>query len=229
MKVSGRLWLRVALVLAAVTILCVRLIPRHPVHTEHPAVAPGPGPTPGPVPDLSQTSPLNRPGGGPAPAEAYRIYSALYAAPINEPLVFDQDSSTDIPQVGGSCLRPKTEDQREMTAAFVDANRQSHPWQQKFTIPQPYRLLDNEATGQALSCLQTHAQGGACAPYAALRHVRFLGVPGFDAAHTHALVSVIKKCGPWCGSGGIFEVEKAGATWKRADATDFVQDCSWSY
>lgn len=178
---------------------------------------------------MSQTSPLNQPGGGPPPAEAYDVYSALYAASMEEPLVFDQDSSTDIPQVGGSCLRPKTADEREMADAFVAANRQSHRWERKFTILHGYRLLDNDATGQALSCLQNHQQGGACAAWAGVQHVRFLGVPGFDANHTHALVSVIRKCGPYCGSGGIFEVEKAGATWKRADAGGFVADCSWAY
>jgi hypothetical protein len=59
--------------------------------------------------------------------------------------------------------------------------------------------------------------------------VRFLGVPGFDHAHTHALVSVIKMCGKFCGSGGIFAVEKTGASWQRAGAADFTRDCSWAY
>lgn len=221
--------MRVALVAAAVAIICVRLIPRHPVRLDHRVAMPNPTRASGGVPDLSQTSPLNQPGGGPAPSEAYAVYSALYATPMSEPLVFDQDSSTDIPQVGGSCLQPMTKDEHEMSDAFVDANRLSHRWQQRFTIPQGYRLLDNDATGQALNCLQTHEQSGACAPYAGVQHVRFLGVPGFDLGHTHALVSVIKKCGPYCGSGGIFEVEKTGGTWKRVDATSFVENCSWAY
>jgi hypothetical protein len=62
-----------------------------------------------------------------------------------------------------------------------------------------------------------------------VRHVRFLGVPGFDRSHTRALVSVIKSCGGFCGSGGIFAVEKSGANWKRSAPTAFTQDCSWSY
>ena len=35
-----------------------------------------------------------------------RRLSALYQAPMQEPLVFSEDSLTDIPQVNGSCLRP---------------------------------------------------------------------------------------------------------------------------
>ncbi|MGA8109268.1 MAG: hypothetical protein WBD46_19620 [Acidobacteriaceae bacterium] len=228
MRVSGRVLLRAALVAAAVAILCVRLIPRHGVR-EPDVVPQRHSGVQGGVPDLSVTSPLNQPGGGPAPADAYEVYSALYQAPVGEPLVFDEDSGTDIPQVGGSCLRPKSDDERQMTESFAAANRMSHRWERRFAIPQEYRLLDNNATGQALRCLDSHEQGGACAPYAGVQHVRFLGVPGFDAAHNHALVSVIKKCGGFCGSGGIFEVELKAGTWQRMAPTDFVEDCSWAY
>ncbi|HEX4038590.1 MAG TPA: hypothetical protein VHX37_11070 [Acidobacteriaceae bacterium] len=222
MRVSVRVILRVGLVVVAVAILCVRLIPRHgrPQNLV---------PHQRSVPDLSVTQPLNQAGGGAAPADAYAVYSALYQTPAGEPLVFDEDSGTDIPQVGGSCLRPKTEDERQMTEAFEAANRMSHRWERRFVIPQDYRLLDNGATGKALECLGSHEQGGACAAYAGVQHVRFLGVPGFDAAHTHALVSVIRKCGGFCGSGGIFEVEKTGGTWQRVAVTEFVEDCSWAY
>ena len=34
------------------------------------------------ITDLAATSPLNQPGGGVAPAEAYEVYSALYQAPV---------------------------------------------------------------------------------------------------------------------------------------------------
>ena len=47
-------------------------------------------------------------GGGPAPAEAYEVYSALYKAPMQEPLAIAEGSLTDIPQVNGSCLRAAT-------------------------------------------------------------------------------------------------------------------------
>lgn len=229
MRFSGRVILRVALVAVAVGILCFRLIPRHAPRVDHRVAAPARHNTPTGVPDLSVTSPLNQPGGGPAPADAYEVYSALYQQPAGEPLIFDQDSGTDIPQVGGSCLRPKTKDEWQMTAAFQAANRMSHRWERRFTIPQDYRLLNNDATGEALHCIESHEQSGACAPYSGVQHVRFLGVPGFDAAHTHALVSVIKKCGGFCGTGGIFEVEKKAGTWQRVAPTDFVQDCSWAY
>jgi hypothetical protein len=59
--------------------------------------------------------------------------------------------------------------------------------------------------------------------------VRFLGVPGTNQNHTRALVSVVRMCGPYCGNGGIFEVEKTGGTWRRADASDFTRNCSWMY
>jgi hypothetical protein len=224
MRFSGRVKLRLTLVVIAGGIVCFRLIPRRVVPAEHRQAAPTRSGAPGPPPDLSVTSPLNQPGGGPAPADAYQVYSALYQQPAGEPLVFDEDSGTDIPQVGGSCLRPKSESERQMAAAFQAANRRSHRWERRFTIPQDYRLLDNENTGQALHCLDAHSQSGACAPYAGVLHVRFLGVPGLDA-----LVSVIRKCGGFCGTGGIFEVEKKGGTWRRVATTDFVQDCSWAY
>ncbi|HEX4311318.1 MAG TPA: hypothetical protein VHZ25_14900 [Acidobacteriaceae bacterium] len=220
MRLSARLGLRLVLVVVAVAILCVRLIPRHPART---LVA-------RPVPDLSATNPLNQPGGGAAPAEAYEVYSALYHAPSDEPLAFSAVSRTDIPQVGGSCLKPSTAAEHAMADAFVAANQQSHTWEQKFTISQGYTVLSAGDTAQAQACLETHGQDEArCAAYKQVRHVRFLGVPGFDANQTHALVSVIKSCGGFCGSGGIFEVEKAGGSWKRAEATDFTSDCSWTY
>jgi len=159
--------------------------------------------------------PLNQPGGGVVPGEAYAVYSALYQAQMQEPLVFSEDSLTDIPQVNGSCLRPTAAQEQEMTDAFVAANQQSHRWEQKFSIPQGYQLLPHSELTQE--------------SYKQLRYVRLLGVPGFDHAHTRALVSVIKSCGHLCGSGGIFAVEKIGGTWQRSATTDFTRDCSWMY
>jgi hypothetical protein len=171
--------------------------------------------TPTPITDLGATTPLNQPGGGVVPTEAYAVYSALYQAPMQEPLVFSEDSLTDIPQVNGSCLRPSVPQEQEMTDAFVAANQQTHRWEQKFSIPQGYRLLGHSELAQE--------------NYKQLRYVRLLGVPGFDHAHTRALVSVIKSCGHLCGSGGIFAVEKIGGTWQRSATTDFTRDCSWMY
>jgi len=117
-----------------------------------------------------------------------------------------------------------------MADAFAAANRQSHRWEQKFTIPAGYRLLQQGEAAQAQACVETHGQDAArCENYKQLRHVRYLGVPGFGPTRTRALVSVVKKCGGFCGSGGIFEVENAGGTWRRAEATDFTRECSWMY
>jgi hypothetical protein len=183
-----------------------------------------------PITDLGATMPLNQPGGGVVATEAYAVYSALYQAPMQEPLVFSEDSLTDIPQVNGSCLRPTGPEEHEMTEAFVAANQQSHRWEQKFSIPQGYRLLAHSEVARAQTCAATH--GGEAAPcegYKQLRYVRLLGVPGFDHAHSRALVSVIKSCGHLCGSGGIFAVEKMDGRWRRSGPTDFTRDCSWMY
>jgi hypothetical protein len=171
--------------------------------------------TPSPITDLGATMPLNQPGGGVVSTEAYAVYSALYQAPMQEPLVFSEDSLTDIPQVNGSCLRPTAALEQEMTDAFVAANQQTHRWEQKFSIPQGYRLLPHSELTQE--------------NYKQIRYVRLLGVPGFDHAHTRALVSVIKSCVHLCGSGGIFAVERMGGTWQRSATTDFTRDCSWMY
>jgi hypothetical protein len=165
-----------------------------------------------PITDLGVTMPLNQPGGAPASAEAYEVYSALYQAPVEEMLAFAEDSVTDVPQVNGNCLRPATAQEQEMTVAFVAANRQSHRWERKFSIPQGYRLLPQTELARAR-----------------LRYVRLLGNPGFNHAHTRALVSVIKSCGHLCGSGGIFAVEKMGGIWQRSPNSDFTRDCSWMY
>jgi hypothetical protein len=201
MRISRWIWLVVVLV--AGTLLWVGIHSRQ-----------GPK-TPTPMTDLGATMPLNQPGGGVVPTEAYAVYSALYQAPMQEPLVFSEDSLTDIPQVNGSCLRPTTAQEHEMTDAFVAANQQTHRWEQKFSIPQGYRLLPRSELAQE--------------NYKQLRYVRLLGVPGFDHAHTRALVSVIKSCGHLCGSGGIFAVEKRGGVWQRSATTDFTRDCSWMY
>jgi hypothetical protein len=212
------MWVTLAII--TVVLLWTRISSQH--HTETPA--------PKAITDLSVTSPLNQPGGGMAPAEAYEIYSALYQAALQEPLVFAEDSVTDIPQVNGSCLKPSTTQEREMTDAFVAANQQSHRWEQKLTIPEGYRLLPSSEAAEALTCLETYGQNVArCESYNQLRHVRFLGVPGFDHAHTRALVSVVRKCGGHCGSGGTFVVEKTGGRWRRSETTDFTRDCSWVY
>ena len=182
------------------------------------------------IPDLALTSPLNVPGGGVAPADAYEVYSALYQAPQQEPLVFSDESVTDIPQVNGSCLQPATAQEREMAEAFVAANRQSHRWEPRFTIPGGYRLISRSDAIQAQQCIETHFHDQPrCASFKAIAHVRFLGVPGFDATHTRALVSVVKMCGGDCGSGGIFEVEKTQGGWRRAEASGFTRECSWMY
>jgi hypothetical protein len=224
MRLTPRLVFRIVLVVLAIAILSLRLIPHH---------HPGPSSTPPvstPVMDLSTSSPLNRPGGAPAPSEAYEVYSGLYAVPAGEPLVFAQNSVTDIPQVGGSCLKPSTQQEHDMADAFEAANQQSHPWEQRFTIPEVYRILAPSEAAAAQSCIATHGQDAArCASYKQVRHIRYLGVPGFDKTQTRALVSVIKSCGGDCGSGGIFAVEKSGGIWKRLETTDFTRDCSWMY
>jgi hypothetical protein len=183
------------------------------------------------VADLSRTSPLNQPGGSGVPAEAYEPYSALYQQqPADEPLVFAADSYADIPQLNGSCLHPATVQEHEMADAFAAANKQSHPWQRNFEIPQGYQLLTPAEVQQVERCLDTHFQNAAdCAQYKNIRHVRRLGIPGFDQTHTHALVSVIKEFATNRGSGGIFEVEKSAGTWHRAETTIFTRDCSWMY
>ncbi len=183
-----------------------------------------------PIPDLAVTSPLNQPGGGQAPADAYEVYSALYREPMQEPLVFSDDSVTDIPQVNGSCLQPSTPLERELADAFVAANRQSHRWEPKFTIPAGYRLISRSQATVAQRCIETHFQDRTrCDAFRPVAHVRFLGVPAFDRTHRRALVSIVKMCGIYCGSGGISEVEKTGSTWRRAEPTDFTRDCSWMY
>jgi hypothetical protein len=220
MHISRGMWLCVTLAAVAVVLFWVRFRSGRPTTT----------PTSKAIPDLSVTSPLNQPGGGMAPAEAYAIYSALYLAPIQEPLAFAEDSATDIPQLDGSCLKPSTTQEREMTDAFVAANQLSHRWEQRFTIPDGYRLLKASDAEEALACLETGGRNVArCEGYKQLKHVRFLGVPGFDHARTRALVSVIRKCGSSCGGGGIFAVEKTGVSWQRMETTAFTRDCSWMY
>jgi hypothetical protein len=220
MRVSSGRWLSLILVLVAVGILCLRILwPRFTNPEARPTIS-----------DLSLSSPLNQPGGGEISAEAYEIYSALYQQPSQEALAFVEDSKTDIPQVNGSCLKPSTPEEHEMTDAFVASNRQSHRWERKFTIPAGYQLLPGSGTAKVEDCIAGSGKSSAdCEAYRSLRHLRFLGAPGVDHAHTRALVSVIKVCGNQCGSGGIFEVEKTGNTWKRSEMTDFFRDCSWMY
>jgi hypothetical protein len=219
-QLSWRLWLRIGLVVIAVVLLLVRLAPFH--RTKAPAQKA--------ITDLAATSPLNQPSNGIAPADTYEVYSGIYQTPSPDPLAFAESSITDIPQVDGSCLKPSTAQEKEMTDAFVAANRQSHRWEQKFSIAQGYRLLPRAEVTDALNCIATHGRdAGACESYKQLRYVRFLGVPGFDQAHTRALVSVIKSCGGDCGNGGIFAVEKSGDTWQRSPTTDFTRNCSWMY
>ena len=220
MRVSSSRWLWISLAALAAGIILLRVLSPHDTKP----VARGS------IPDLSVTSPLNQPGGGEIAAEAYDIYSALYLQPQQEPLAFAEGSQTDIPQLNGSCLKPTTPREHELADAFVAANQQSHRWERKFTIPTGYLLLSRSGSAKAQDCLGSRGKSAAdCSPYQTLRHVRYLGVPGFDQAHTRALVSVEKMCGIDCGSGGVFEVKKAGSTWIRVEPNDFTRDCSWMY
>jgi hypothetical protein len=220
LRISWRLLLRISLIIIATAVIWIRFISPHRAKK----------PVGNTITDLAATSPLNQSGGGTAPADAYEIYSALYQTPMQEPLAFAGNSVTDIPQVDGSCLKPSTQEEHEMTDDFVAANRQSHHWEQKFSIAQGYRILPPAELAQAQSCLATQGHdAAACEPYKQIRHVRYLGVPGFNHAHTRALVSVIKSCGGLCGSGGIFAVEKTDSTWQRSATTDFTRNCSWTY
>ena len=217
MRVSWRVLLRVLLVVVAALLLWQR----YWVH--RPAVSSG-------VTDLSVTSPLNQPNGGAVDEGAYAVYSALYKEPLDQPLAFAEASVTDIPQVNGNCLKPGTDAERQMMDSFVAANRQTHRWEKKFSIAQGYRVLSNNEVAIARQCkLEKDVSSQQCKPYADLRTIRLLGVPGFDQAHSHALVSVIKSCGKLCGSGGIFVAEKTGDSWVRSPASDFTRDCNWMY
>ena len=87
-----------------------------------------------------------------------------------------------------------------------------------------------------MECMEAQSAGGGtgaalpeCAAYKGLRHVRFLGAPGFNADHSRALVSILRKCGKYCGAGGIFEMEKTAGGWKRSEPAAFVEECSWMF
>jgi hypothetical protein len=215
MRALRHLWLTLALVIIAALMLWNRYRTSHYAGSR--------------VTDLSVTSPLNQPGGGEVSAEAYQVYSGIYQTPAEEPLAFAQDSGTDIPQLGGSCLKPSTPEEKQMAEAFEAANRRTQRWDAHFTIPAAYRLLSAGELADAQSCLTSHMPDTPCKPWKDLKHVRILGVPGFDSTHGRALVSILIKCGPFCGTGGIFEVRKENGAWKRSDPGPFTSECSWRY
>lgn len=213
------MWLWAILAVVALAILIARFVA--PRHVEAPVSKP--------ISDLSVTSPLNQPGGAAIAPDAYEVYSALYQSPETEALAFAEDSLTDIPQVDGSCLKPSSPEEHELADAFVAANLQSHRWEKKLSISSNYILLSATEARTAESCIESHAKERVCKPFAMIKHVRYLGVPGFDRSHTKALVSVVKKCGRYCGSGGIFIAEKINGRWRRAETSDFFRECSWMY
>ncbi|HEY3707665.1 MAG TPA: hypothetical protein VGL22_21570 [Terracidiphilus sp.] len=216
MRPSRNLWITLLLAAAAAVLLWNRY---HAAHRSSLRIT-----------DLAASSPLNQPGGAEVPAEAYQVYSGIYQTPADEPLAFAQDSGTDVPQLNGSCLKPSTPDEKAMADAFEAANRRSQRWDTRFHLPGGYSVLSPRELDEAQTCLASHTQNTPqCTPYKALRHVRILGVPGFDSAHNRALVSILIKCGPYCGTGGIFEAHKENGRWKRADPTPFTSDCSWRY
>lgn len=226
MKRRRSVWIVIAVVVVLIAVFLRRTVPHPP--KVHPAPTTASGPPA--ILDRELTEPLNDPGGGPAPEDAYAVYSDLYEAPVQEPLVFAEDSRTDIPQLNGSCLQARTKEEHEMEDAFSAANRLSHRWTAKFAIPQGFRLLSNSEAERAKRCMETHFEDAAgCAAFKGVGHIRYLGVPGFNRAHTRAVVSVIKKCGSFCGSGGVFVAEKVNGKWRRAENTDFDRECSWMY
>ena len=116
-----------------------------------------------------------------------------------------------------------------MVSYFESANHQKHRWERRFAVG-VYQLIPQPETDRIKSCLDTaRATDRPCAAYPGVRHVRYLGIPGFNQGHSRAIVSVIRMCGADCGSGGIFEVKNEGGHWLRAESTAFTSDCSWMY
>jgi hypothetical protein len=200
-----------------------------PQQASQPAPPPPPPAKPTVVVDRAVTKPLNQPGGGPLAAAAYTVYSDLYRAPQGEPLVFGNQTRTDIPQIDGSCLKPATEDEQKMVEAFEAANHLSHPVRPNFKIDGGYRVLDEKKAAYAAYCIQAHFPGAQCEEYKGMKHVRWLGAPGFAPSGDRALVSVIRDCGHWCGVGGIFVTEKKDGHWMHAEATPLTKECSWMF
>ena len=179
--------------------------------------------------DRAVAEPLNQPGGGPLAEQAYTIYSDLYREPSGEPLAFAARTQTDIPQLDGSCLKPSTPGERQMVDAFEAANRHSHPVTQHFQIDAGYRVLDEKKASWAAYCIQAHFPGKECEEFKDLKHVRWLGAPGVAPDGEHALVSVIRRCGQYCGVGGIFVAEKKDGHWRHAETGPLTKECSWMY
>ena len=113
-----------------------------------------------PVTDLAATMPMNQSGGGVAPADAYEVYSALYQAPMDEPLAFRRIRSPIFRRWMAVALSRRRRMEREMTDAFVAANRQSHRWEQKFSIRRATSCYHRSELMQVRSCLATHGRDG---------------------------------------------------------------------
>jgi hypothetical protein len=216
----------VAVLLGGFMLLSHRSAPSPPASQPAP---PPPATKHAAVVDRALTKPLNQPGGGPLPAAAYVVYSDLYRTPSGEPLVFAAKTETDIPQIDGSCLKPTTPEERQMVEAFEAANRMSHPVRPSFKIDEGFRLLDEKKADYAAYCIQAHFPGPECDEYKGLKHVRWLGAPGFAPDGQRALVSVIRRCGHYCGVGGIFVAEKKDGHWQHATTGPLTQQCSWMY
>ena len=163
-----------------------------------------------------------------------RIYSALYQEKSNEPLAFANYTSTEQSATGRKLPETGAPYERGMAEAFEAANKQSHPWEQKFATAQGYRLLTARETNEAMECLEANSEAGekaaALPQCAAYKDTAPRAVPGRAGV----------QCGPHASAGfdhsqmravlrrrRIFEVEKTGRDVETSPGRGaFAEECS---
>jgi hypothetical protein len=143
--------------------------------------------------------------------ESYAVYDAVLPLsfdghPMLPHLIVPQTvSNADLQGQPGKCFPPDVA--REYGAAFttfVLRNRAPRTLERKLSPTLPYGYVDGRHS---------------------VDHDVRLSAVGFDEHHTHAVVHMADYCGPLCGGGQYYLLEKRDGRWIVADGPDW---CGWN-
>jgi hypothetical protein len=160
------------------------------------------------------------------PGESYALYSSIYKntqALEADEAVGIAENALAIPFL--ECVKPATQEEREMLEGARAAREQHVMWQARFDIGRAYTLIPATETDKAINCVQGHAQAKGCESYVKMRYIRFFSVPVFNRDHTRALIAIYRGCGGLCGEGSLRVYRKTSAGWEREP--DTFAKCVW--
>jgi len=129
------------------------------------------------------------------------------------------------------CLKPRNREDQSLIDNFVEVNQKQRRWEARFDFGRPYKMLDAAGESVVQNCIMSshRPDGPKCpTPFAKIRFIRYLSVPGFNRSRTRALISTSRVCGGYCGNGGMAVYRRTDRSWQMGKSS-FANGCAWVY